>query len=202
MYDFDADADAEFKKVIKSHAEIDSKSFLNNSFAPVHGASVIEEIFNRANGTIYILTDRLNSLIYGRNDVKCAAKKFLQKEGSCIKIILQFNRETERSLSVFGENDFLISLKEYVDKIFLFRSCEKWKSVGSFIMTKTITNKYAFRYQFKNESPHATATFNAGDNGNGFKEIAERMILASKKISLKRFNLIKPLEHEIGEILI
>lgn len=194
--------DEGYEGLVKRFANEDSEVFINNSFEPWHGAVVIKELFNRADGTFYILTDHLNPLIYGRQDVKKATEKFLQKKGNCLKIVMQFRKKNERSLSVFGDNDFLIHLREYADRISIFRADEKWRNTNSFMVTMTVTDNYAIRFQLENEDHNATATFNAGDAGKELKKTFEKILNESEKLQLKRFEDVGILEHKAGEVLI
>lgn len=192
----------EFEYLVKRLANEDSEYFINNGFELWHSAAVIKELFNRADGTFYISTDHLNPLIYKRQDVKTAVKKFLQKKGNCLKIIVQFRKESGRSLSVFGDNDFLIDLREYADNIFIFRADEKWRNTKSFMVTMTVSGKYAIRLQLENENQNATATFNAGDTGKELKKTFEKILNDSEELQLKRFEEVGILGHKAGEILI
>ena len=160
-----------YRAAVRQCAEENSDQFINNSQID-YVAIVMEEFFDRADGVVFLVTDSLNPLLYGRKEVKRAIEKFLQKEGNSLQIIAQFNKKSAKSLSIGGDNDFLISLREHADRISIFRFSDnsngdrpKWKYIASCMVTKTVTGKYAAWHQIDIKDHINTATFNAGDMG-------------------------------------
>lgn len=178
-------------------AEENSDQFINNSQID-YVAIVMEEFFDRADGVVCLVTDSLNPLLYGRKDVKRAIERFLQKEEASLHIIAQFNKKSVKSLSLGGDNDFLISLKKE-KSIYLYHADKQWKNINGFMVTKrNVSNKYAAWYQIDIKDHINTATFNAGDNGKKLFEACLEKIMSQtvKKITIRK------IDDEAREILI
>lgn len=185
-----------YKAVVKQLADENSKSFINNSELD-HVAIVIEEFLNRANGPVFMVTDCLNPLLYGRKDIQSAFEKFLQKQQNHLQIIAQFNKKDSKSLSLGGDNDFLISLKK-CSGISMYHTDKQWRYIPSFMVTTTCTEKYAVWYQIDIKDHLNTATFNAGDKG---RELFESCFEKITSGVLKKI-MIRVISHENGDILI
>lgn len=185
-----------YKAIVKQLADKDSGSFINNSELD-YVAIVIEEFLNRANGPVFMVTDCLNPLLYGRKDIQSAFEKFLQKQQNHLQIIAQFNKKDSKSLSLGGDNNFLVSLRKY-GAISMYHTDKRWKYIPSFMVTTTCTEKYAVWYQIDIKDHLNTATFNAGDMG---KKLFDSFLEKIPSGMLKKI-MIRVISHEDGNILI
>lgn len=163
----------EYKKFLKQLADVNSDKFVNNSSVD-HAAAMIEELFRKANGEVRILTDHLNPAVYTQTGVKEASVEFLQKKDSRLKVIMQFNEENTTSPS---GNGFLSNLKEFKDKITLYKAdAEQKKIKNHFMVSTTDKNNYALRFETDIESHIATGTFNAGEPGKTLCVYFDKMV--------------------------
>lgn len=186
-----------YKAVVKQLADENSELFINNSELD-HVVAVIEEFFDRADGIVCVVTDSLNPLLYGRKEVRMTIERFLQKEGNSLHIIAQFNKKSAKSLSLGGDNDFLISLKK-CRSISMYHADKQWKNIKGFMVAKReVANKFMVWYQIDVKDHINTATFDAGDNGKKLYDACLGKIMSQ---TLKKI-MIRKIDYEDGEILI
>jgi len=104
----------------------------------------IEEIFNQAEKTVFIVTDHLDSKVYNSEMVIEAADNFLKKEGSHLKIAMQLNKG-------LATKEGLISflLERHKEKAVLGFAPETREFECSFMITRTKINGYAVKIKYQ-----------------------------------------------------
>lgn len=161
-----------YKESLKELAEKDSTAYINNSSSE-HAMAMIERLFLQAKGTVKIYSDHIKSEIYGNASIIRAADDFLRKSDSNrIEVIVQL-RDTGVSEATLTENVFLRALSEYKDRIDIRRIKEGATAhfENHFMVTKTLTEKYALRYEIDKNKFVATGTFNNMDFGKSLMNL-------------------------------
>lgn len=168
----------EYQVAVKKLAENGSTTFISNS-SQEHAAVIIEEIFLNAKGTVNILCDCLNPVVYGRPAITKAATHFFEQAGNNMTIIFQLKNNGIESLH---DNPLLTSLAEHKANISLYQLNDKEKNVNHFMVSKTKLGHYALRFEQNHKSHKATASFNDIKNGNSLVELFKSMVTKSVEI--------------------
>lgn len=169
-----------YKESLRELAEKDSTAYINNSSSE-HAIAMIERLFLQAKGTVRIYSDHIKSEIYGDGSIVRAAGDFLRKSDSNkIEIIVQL-RDKGISEVTLTENAFLKALSEYKNRINMCRIKEEVTAYfeNHFMVTKTLTDKYAMRYENDKNKFIATGSFNDKGFGKSLMDLFDTMFNSS-----------------------
>ncbi|MCR4322518.1 MAG: hypothetical protein NUV61_00320 [Candidatus Azambacteria bacterium] len=164
-------AGSEFKRILDLLARKGSNEYQDCS-SNERASVMIEALFDEAEGKVCILSDHLNPLIYGKTEVMDAALGFIQKNGSQLIIILQFN---QLGADTLPQNKFLSYLVNYRDRISIYLANDLLKDFRNhFMIVKTEKGNNAMMFELDIKKHLTTGCFNVGEFGDELFDFADK----------------------------
>ena len=152
----DTTLEDEYKKIIQQCADAGKNFEIENS-NPAHASYLITTLFGKAESEMRIFTGRLFDNVYGNEDLKEAAIKFLNKSKAILKIAYQ----EALSFDEVKEGNFLkdiLTNPTVKGKVEIYNASTSCKNLENHFIVK---DKAAFRYEL--DKTKMTAKANFGD---------------------------------------